>query len=127
MAEFVLNQPVKTTTASVEVTVDPDKPLPIGRHRFQLVVTDESGNTSQPDVVEVIVRDTKNPTAVIDAEPQSEYGSSFVLDGRRSSDVPPGRIVSYEWTLIPALDRPVIPVRPGRPIVTPIDRPIGPG
>lgn len=124
MAEFTLNQPVTTTEPSVEVTVDAQNPLPIGRHRFQLVVTDESGNTSNPDVVEVIVRDTQNPTAVIDAEAQVEFGNSFALDGRRSSDVPPGRVVSYEWTMIPALERPVIvtPITPITPI-RPIDGP----
>ena len=67
MAQFVINQAVSTDAPAVEVTVTADKPLPIGRQRFQLVVTDDSGNTSKPDVAEVIVADQDAPTAVLTA------------------------------------------------------------
>ena len=53
------------TMPVIEVTLSPDKPLPIGRQRFQLIVTDNSGNTSKPDEVEVIVADQDAPTAVL--------------------------------------------------------------
>jgi hypothetical protein len=100
MAKFVIGAPVETREPGIEVTVDPQSPLPVGRHRFQLVVADDSGNQSLPDTVEIIVRDTTNPTAVIRAPTQVESGKSFILDGRASSDVPPGKIVKFTWTML---------------------------
>ena len=58
MPEFRAGQPVVTNTPDVEVTVAANAPLPAGRHRFQLVVEDDSGNSSDPSITEVIVRDT---------------------------------------------------------------------
>jgi hypothetical protein len=100
MANFVIGTPVETVTPTVEVTVTPQVPLTVGRHKFQLEVVDDSGNRSLPDAVEVIVKDTKNPTAVLVVPPQVEPGVSFTLDGRTSSDVPPGRVVKFIWTLL---------------------------
>lgn len=100
MATFVIGTPIDTTDASIEVTVDPARPLAPGRHRFQLVVVDDSGNQSAPAAIDVIVRDTARPTAVIDAPSQVEAGRSFTLQGNRSSDVPPGRIVQFVWTML---------------------------
>jgi len=100
MPEFRTGVPIETPDATVEVTVTPASPLTAGRHQFQLVVVDDSGNASTPSVVEVIVRDTQKPTAVLDAPREVESGKSFQLSGRRSSDIPPGRIVSYRWTLL---------------------------
>lgn len=97
MAEFRAGQPVVTDTPEVEVTVSANAPLPAGRHRFQLVVQDDSGNSSDPSITEVIVRDTQKPTAVLDAPREVEVGRSFQLSGRRSSDIG-GRIVRYTWT-----------------------------
>jgi hypothetical protein len=97
MAEFRVGQAVVTDNPEVEVTVAANAPLPAGRHRFQLVVADDSGNSSDPSVVEVIVRDTQKPTAVLDAPREVELGRSFQLSGRRSSDIG-GRIVRYTWT-----------------------------
>jgi hypothetical protein len=97
MPEFRTGQPVQTETPDVEVTVTPSAPLPVGRHRFQLVVEDDSGNSSQPTIAEVIVRDTQKPTAVLDAPQVVDLGRSFQLSGRRSSDIA-GRIVRYTWT-----------------------------
>ena len=98
MAEFRPGQPVETNTPDVEVTIAPNAPLPAGRHRFQLVVEDDSGNRSDPSTAEVIVRDTQRPTAILDAPREVDFGRSFQLSGRRSSDIAPGRIVRYLWT-----------------------------
>jgi hypothetical protein len=100
MPNFVVGTPQETQQPSVEVTVNPQTPLPVGRHRFQLVVVDDAGNASRPDIVEVIVKDSKNPTAVLKVPPQVEFGQSFLLDGRGSSDVPPGRVVKFIWTML---------------------------
>jgi hypothetical protein len=96
MPSFVLNQPIETTTPEIEVTVLRNE-LPPGRHTFQLVVVDDSGNASTPTVTEVIVRDNAKPTAVLDAPAAVDVGKSFVLSGKRSSDVG-GAIVKYIWT-----------------------------
>ena len=98
MPEFRPGQSVETDAPDVEVTVLPNAPLPAGRHRFQLVVVDDSGNRSEPSTTEVIVRDTTKPTAVLDAPREVDLGRSFQLSGRRSSDIAPGRIVKYIWT-----------------------------
>ena len=53
MARFVANQPIRTA----EPTVVVDAGLPLGEHRFQLVVTDSAGNDRRPAIVTVqIVR-----------------------------------------------------------------------
>ena len=52
MAKFEINLPVVTDKPVVVVDAD----LPPGRHRFQLVVEDQAGNASAPDVVEVTVQ-----------------------------------------------------------------------
>jgi hypothetical protein len=100
MAEFLLNQPVQTDDPKVEVTISPDAPLPVGVVRFQLVVVDDLGNQSEPNIREVIIRDSGRPTAILDAPPEVEVGQSFTLTGDRSSDVAPGTVVRYIWTLI---------------------------
>jgi hypothetical protein len=100
MAEFIINQEVKTDTPKVEVTVPADKPLPLGRHRFRLVVVDDSGNTSVSDDVVVIVADQTNPTAVLNAPSTVAFGNSFNLDGSRSFDAAGGSITTYLWTYL---------------------------
>ena len=76
MAQFIINQAITTDVPVIEVTVSPDKPLPIGRQRFQLIVTDNSGNSSKPDVVEVIVADQDAPTAVLTVPSVTGFGKS---------------------------------------------------
>ena len=100
MAQFVANQTIETPESEIEVTVNPQAPLPVGRHRFQLVVVDDSGNVSEPDIVEVIVKDTSKPTAVLQAPREVNFGQSFQLTGKQSFDIG-GRIVRYRWTLLP--------------------------
>lgn len=127
MAEFKPNTPIETSDPTIEVTVSGTDPLPIGPVRFQLVVFDEQNNPSKPAFLEVTVRDTQNPTAVLDGPREGvELGKSFALSGERSSDVEPGKIVRYEWTMVPIAERPPIgplrpPIRPLNPLRPPID------
>ena len=100
MAEFIVNTDVETDTPTVEVTLSPERPLKLGRHRFRLIVVDDSGNKSVPDEVDVIVADTEAPTAVLSAPSTVAFGTSFPLDGRRSVDAGGGRIVNYVWTYL---------------------------
>ena len=99
MAEFRVGQPIETDVADIEVSITASSPLPVGRHRFQLVVVDENGNQSSPDVLEVVVRDTSRPTAVIQGPREVDLGRSFQLSGSRSFDIG-SRIVRYQWTLL---------------------------
>jgi hypothetical protein len=114
MPIFTPNQPIETDQPLVEVTVNADNLLPVGVHTFQLVVTDDAGNTSLPALVEIVVRDIVAPTAVIDGPRLVGFNQSFDLSGARSSDPAPGRIVLFTWTLIDNPSRPPIfePVRP---------------
>lgn len=131
MAEFRPNQPVETSESSVEVTVNPQNPFPVGRLRFRLVVTDDAGNESEPDEVDVIIRDSERPTAVLDAPSTVDFQTSFTLSGERSTDIG-GRIVRYRWELVDAPERPNRPpvfdgpVVIDRPIVTPVGPVVNP-
>ena len=100
MAVFVVNTDIKTDTPTIEVTLSPDKPLPLGRHRFRLIVVDDSGNKSVPDDVEVIVADQGAPTAVLGVPRVVPFGTSFNLDGTKSFDVGGGKIASFTWTYL---------------------------
>lgn len=98
MAEFTIGTDVVTDTPTVEVTISPNAPLPLGRQIFRLVVTDDSGNVSRPDEVIVIIADQDAPTAVLRAPRVVGSGRSFELDGSASFDVGGGRVVRYAWT-----------------------------
>jgi len=100
MAEFVIGKPVETEDPTVEVTVSVDIPLAVGKHEFQLVVEDDSGNQSLPATVDVVVRDSQAPTAILTAPSQVDFGQSFKLDGSKSSDVGGGKVVRFIWTLV---------------------------
>ena len=65
MANFELNRPIETIENHVQVTPTPGEPLRPGRHVLQLVVEDQAGNRSQPATIEVVIRDTTAPTAVL--------------------------------------------------------------
>lgn len=112
MASFVpgTDVRVKTDEPQLDVLIDAQRRLPPGKHQFRLVVTDDSGNASEPAVVTVIVRDDQRPTAVIDfldeqgrRLPDStlsiSVGQRFSLSAARSFD-PEGAVVSYEWELL---------------------------
>jgi IPT/TIG domain len=98
---FVPGRTVVTTESTVWAVADAGgAPLPAGRHVFQLIVEDDAGNKSQPATAVVIVKDTQRPTAVLKGPDQVQLGESFPLDGSQSSDVPPGKVASYYWTLM---------------------------
>jgi hypothetical protein len=101
MANFQVG--TKLTTADSSITVDASASAPIapGVHHFQLVVVDDSGNQSDPATAVVIVRDSTRPTAVLTIAPtQVDPGVSFRLDGSKSSDIAPGKVKEYIWTMI---------------------------
>lgn len=109
MARFVANTPVVQPDSQVKVDVTPTAPLPLGANRFQLIVVDDAGNESEPTFIDIIVRDKEKPTAVLqlvnaDGRPvnpaEVAFGQSFTLSGARSSDVAPGKVVEFRFTLV---------------------------
>jgi hypothetical protein len=100
MPEF--NQPGDehvTERPEIEVTVNRERPLPPGTYVFGLRVVDNDDNVSDLATTKVVVVDP-GPSAVIDGPEQVGFGERFVLSGERSSDIEPGRIVRYLWTLV---------------------------
>lgn len=103
MAVFTKGVPITTTPpngATIEVTLTPTAPLAKGLHHFQLVVEDDDGNQSDPVSVPVEVKDTQKPKAVLTAPAQVQPGQSFTLDGSQSTDVLPGTIAKWIWTML---------------------------
>lgn len=112
MAKFTpgTDTAVKSDEPLLEVLASRDTPLKPGKHVFQLVVTDDSGNDSSPAAVTIIVVDEQRPTAVIDTlrrdgtrNPEPEvsmpFGTAFTLTGDRSTDVG-GQVQTWTWTLL---------------------------
>lgn len=54
MARFALNQPIETDAPSIVV----DAGMPVGQHRFQLVVIDDAGNKSKAATAVVDIQRT---------------------------------------------------------------------
>lgn len=110
MPEFKPNVPVVQKDPLVSVDIKADAPLPAGKYRFQLIVVDDGNNESDPATLDVIIRDTERPTAVLDmvnadgavVDAVVAVGASFRLSGARSSDVPPGKVKAYRFTLLDA-------------------------
>jgi len=90
--------PVVTPGPDYTFDVDPAHPLPLGRYDVQLVVSDDSGNQSTPDVKAIIVRDSTAPTAVITGPAEIVLGAPLALSGESSADIG-GTITRYVWTL----------------------------
>jgi hypothetical protein len=100
MPQFQPGQTIESDDPTMQVEMDPAQPLRVGRHRFQLVVVDDSNNESAPAFCDVIVIDNNRPTAVITpAEITVPAGQNFRLSGAQSTDIG-GRVVRYRWTLI---------------------------
>ena len=100
--------PIKTEDSALQIDQPGDK-LPLGRHEFQLVVVDSSGNKSAPATVAVFIVDTVNPTAILELKDASgrdvpenriPYGTSFILYGKKSTDAGGGTIKEFIWTLV---------------------------
>lgn len=88
-------------TRAPVVTAEPtlDAPgLSPGRHTVTLMVTDSSGNESDPAMAQVTVVDQTAPVAVLDAPASVSLGATVPLSGTRSSDAH-GRVVRYRWTV----------------------------
>ncbi|MEM6898248.1 MAG: hypothetical protein AAF583_00550 [Pseudomonadota bacterium] len=108
MPQFKPNVPIVQDDPLVKVDVTRNKPMPAGKYVFQLVVVDDGGNESDPANIEVIIRDTQRPTAVIEMvdankakiKPVVSVGKSFMLSAAKSTDVPPGKIKAYRFTLL---------------------------
>lgn len=101
MAEFRIGEQQETDVPVIEVTVGPNSSLNVGTHRFQLVVVDNDGNASAPAETEMLVKAVDRPTARVEAIPGTvEFGKTFTLSGRGSTDIAPGKIVKYVWTRI---------------------------
>ena len=68
MAKFVpgTDTTVKSDEPLLDVAASAATPLKPGKHVFQLVVVDDSGNDSETASVTVIVQDLDRPTAVVD-------------------------------------------------------------
>jgi hypothetical protein len=99
MPRLEINIPLETDQPNVVVEVDPQKPLVTGRHRYELVVTDDSGNVSEPTSILVIVADRERPTAVLDGPDVVNFGRSFELSGKRSFDIG-GVIKTWRFTYL---------------------------
>lgn len=102
-SNLAVNQQVSAGSPDSKLTieVDSEAPLRAGSYQFQLVVTDDSGNNSEPATVRIVIADDQRPTAVIDAPTRVGVGKEFSLSGERSVDVG-GKISQYVWTLIQA-------------------------
>ena len=109
MPQFKVKEPVVTTDPVVKVEVSKANPLLPGEHKFELVVVDDEGNPSDPTVIKILVTALNAPTAVLDLvdtggkviDPAVVVeGKSFTLSAAKSSDVAPGKIVEYRFTLL---------------------------
>ena len=69
----------------------------------------DAGNASDPTFIDVIVRDLEKPTAVLQlVDPNGRpinpaevaFGQAFVLSAARSSDIAPGKVVEFQFTLV---------------------------
>jgi hypothetical protein len=108
MTVFKTNQPVTQADLVVKVEATRVAPLPVGANRFRLVVVDDQGNQSDPTFIDVIVQAPTFPTAALDVvddagkrvDPTVPFGTTFNLSGARSTDVPPGKVVQYVFTLV---------------------------
>lgn len=112
MAKFVFGSQTDATSdePTLEIVIDPAKPMKVGKYVFRLVVTDDAGNDSDPQDIIISVLDKDRPTAVITLinaqgerinTPSVEipFGQKFMLTGDKSTDIG-GNVVKYQWTLL---------------------------
>ena len=98
--EVTRNQPSLLVAAS-------STPVPVGAQNYQLVVEDGSGNRSAAVELQLMVKDTVAPSAmlaVFDSNGQSitqiDQGQTFTLSGQHSSDANGGVIAQYHWRAV---------------------------
>ncbi len=98
-----VNQPVKASApdTNLEITLPSGTTLKPGVYQFQLEVTDDSGNNSEPTQFRLIVADDQKPTAVITGPSRVAVNTPFTLSAKNSVDVG-GQIKTYTWTLVQA-------------------------
>jgi hypothetical protein len=108
LENLLATQNVETSDSQLAIKM-PQIKLPVGQHRFNLKIVDDSGNQSSAAQITVIVIDTEAPTAVLDlldtqgrtiTDGRVSFGSGFTLSGKRSVDVG-GSIVKYIWEVVP--------------------------
>ena len=108
LEELLAATKVETTDSQLVIQM-PSQKLAVGQHRFSLTVQDDSGNESNAAQITVIVVDTTAPTAVLDLRDAQgrtvtngriEFGSGFILDGKRSVDIG-GTISKFIWEVVP--------------------------
>lgn len=99
MAIFKFGAPIESKEPNIAVEMDPNNPLPVGKHRFQLIVVDDAGNESLPVELVVTVADDQRPTAVIDGPSRVSFKEPFRLLGEKSFDIG-GKVVLWRWTLL---------------------------
>ena len=100
--DLKVNVPIEAAApdATLIIAMDPTNPLRVGSYTFQLQVTDDSKNVSEPVQVRLIVIDQTAPSAIISAPRSVPFGQDFTLSGAESRDFGGGTIASYTWTLI---------------------------
>ena len=108
LEKLLESQTVSTTDSQLLIQM-PNNTLAVGKHSFSLTVEDDSGNTSLPATITVIVVDKEAPTAVLDLHDEQgrtitdgrvSFGAGFMLSGKRSADIG-GTIVKYVWEVVP--------------------------
>jgi hypothetical protein len=101
-ADLQVNRPITGTApdSTLIITIDPNRPLRIGRYMFQLQVFDQTGNASETVRALVEIIDTQGPTARISAPDTVPFNTEFILSGEGSEDLGGGTIARYVWTLL---------------------------
>ena len=100
MPQFVPGPPIETETPSNRGNCHPRQASAALATPISAVVTGDAGNVSTPALVEVVVRDSQKPTAVLDAPRLAEAEQSFEVSGSRSTDTALGRILRYQWMML---------------------------
>ncbi len=119
MAVFRVNVPVTTTEPVATV----DAGLPIGRHRFRLVVVDTAGLRSAPHEAVVAVQRQIDPGPIVVTPGPVVVNPGPIVVNPGPIVVNPGPIVSGPVIRTPATPTPENPRRPTDPVVTDPPRP----
>lgn len=107
--DFPINQPRQTSVPTFELPQPAGNPARPGLHRFQLQVTDTSGNVSLPAAIDVLVVDNLAPVAILGAPASIAYGAPLTLHGEHSADIA-GRVVRWRFSRIQGPNGPAWPL-----------------